>query len=67
MDGSLFDKGQLLIYRYLPGEMLPEDMDDVTLSDFYGLVAKARVSRKMLQEDQETAIVAAICRIFESE
>lgn len=45
--------------------MVPGDFSEVSLSDFYQLVGMARVSRKMLQEDQETAIVQAICKILE--
>lgn len=65
MDGSLYDRGRLLIFRYLPEEMLPEDIASATMSEFYSLVAMARVSRKMKQEDHEAAIVQAICKILE--
>lgn len=45
--------------------MVPGDLNEVSMSDFYQLVGMARVSRKMLQEDQETAILQAVSKILE--
>lgn len=64
-DGSLYDRGRLLICRYLPLEMRPPDISSATMSEFYHLVAMARVARKMEQEDRETTIIQAICKVLE--
>lgn len=53
-----------MIYRYLPESMLPKDMKEIKMGDFYRLLAVARQARKMYQEDLERGILEAISKLF---
>lgn len=50
------DYGRLLIYRYLPGGMIPGDFEDVDFDEFFRLMAMAQVAREMAIEDIEVGV-----------
>ena len=50
------DYGRLLIYQYLPREMIPGDFENVDFDEFFRLMAMAQVAREMRIEDIEVGV-----------
>ena len=50
------DYGRILIYQYLPKEMLPEDFENTDFDEFFRLIAMAQVAREMRIEDIEAGV-----------
>lgn len=49
----------LTICKYLPEQMIPEDWEQVSMTELYRLYAKAKISREMVQEDIQAGIAKA--------
>lgn len=59
MKEDLIEYGYLLICNYLP-EQIPDDfMEKISMTDFYRMIAKARIFREMKQDDIRTAVIKA--------
>lgn len=50
----------MVIYNYLPKELLPESFEDLTFEDFFSLYAQADCAREMKIEDIETGVAKGI-------
>ena len=50
----------MVIYSYLPRELLPENFEDLTFEEFYGLYAQADCAREMRIEDIEVGVAKGI-------
>lgn len=50
------DYGRLLVYQYLPREMIPGDFENVDFDEFFQLMAMAQVAREMKIEDIEVGV-----------
>jgi len=50
------DYGRLLIYRYLPSSLVPEDFENVDFDEFFRFMAMAQVAREMAIEDIEVGV-----------
>lgn len=50
------DYGRLLIYQYLPREMIPIDFENADFDEFFRLMAMAQVAREMKIEDIEVGV-----------
>ena len=48
--------GKILIYTYLPKELLPENFPDVDFDEFFRIYAMAEVAREMRIEDIEVGV-----------
>lgn len=46
--------------KYVPRQMIPENIEDLTLDEFCELVAEANICRKMVWDD----IRVGICKAF---
>ncbi|WP_342982203.1 hypothetical protein [Ruminococcus sp. 2227st1_E6_2227SCRN_220401] len=49
----------LTICRYLPPQMVPTDWEQVPITEFYRMFAKAKICRKMVQEDIQNGVAKA--------
>jgi hypothetical protein len=50
------DYGRLLIYQYLPREMIPCDFENVDFDEFFRLMGMAQAAREMRIEDVEVGV-----------
>ena len=50
------DYGRLLIYQYLPREMIPDDFENADFDEFFRLMAMDQVAREMMIEDIEVGV-----------
>lgn len=57
----------MVIYTYLPPELLPGDFNDLTFEEFYDLYAQADCAREMRIEDIETGVAKGIADIFDDD
>lgn len=48
--------GRLLVYQYLPKEMIPEDFENAGFDDFFRVMAMAQIAREMRIEDIEVGV-----------
>jgi hypothetical protein len=48
--------GKILIYSYLPKELLPENFPNVDFDEFFRIYAMAEVAREMRIEDIEVGV-----------
>lgn len=46
----------LMIFMYLPDQLLPSDLGESSIKEVYRLLGMARIARKMKQEDMAAAI-----------
>ena len=49
----------IMIYTYLPPAMVPQDIGSLTMTELYGLTARAKICREMLQQDIQIGIAKA--------
>lgn len=54
----------MLIYTYLPKELLPENFEGLTFDEFFSLYVQADCAREMRIEDIETGVAKGIADIF---
>lgn len=54
----------MLIYRYLPQELLPEDFEKIDFDEFYYLYAQADCARELKIEDIEAGVAKGIADNF---
>lgn len=57
----------MVIYTYLPRELLPESFEDLTFDEFFSLYGQADCAREMRIEDIETGVANGIADIFGSQ
>lgn len=57
----------MVIYNYLPKELLPKNFEDVSFEDFFSLYAQADCAREMKIEDIEVGVAKGIADNFDSE
>ncbi len=50
------DYGRLLIYQYLPKELIPDDFLNAGFDEFFRLMGMAHAARKMRMEDIEIGV-----------
>lgn len=50
------DYGRLLIYLYLPREIVPDHFEEVDFDEFFRLIGMAQVAREMRIEDIEVGV-----------
>ena len=50
----------MVIYTYLPKELLPESFEDLTFEEFFELYGQADCAREMRIEDIETGVAKGI-------
>lgn len=50
----------MVIYTYLPKELLPESFEDLTFDEFFSLYGQADCARDMRIEDIETGVAKGI-------
>lgn len=54
----------MLIYKYLPRELFPEDFEELTFEEFFMLYAQADCARELKIEDIETGVAKGIADNF---
>lgn len=54
----------MVIYTYLPRELLPESFEDLSFEEFFELYAQADCTREMKIEDIETGVAKGIADNF---
>ncbi len=54
----------MIIYTYLPAELLPECFEDLTFDEFISLYAQADCAREMRIEDIEAGVAKGIADNF---
>ncbi len=54
----------MVIYTYLPRELLPESFDDLSFDDFFSLYGQADCAREMRIEDIEAGVARGIADIL---
>lgn len=54
----------MVVYRYLPRELLPERFEDLTFEEFFELYAQADCAREMKIEDIEAGVARGIADNF---
>lgn len=54
----------MVIYTYLPRELLPEKFEDISFEEFFELYGQADCAREMRIEDIETGVAKGIEDIF---
>lgn len=59
--------GKMVIYTYLPRELLPESFEDLTFEEFFELYAQADCAREMRIEDIEVGVAKGIADNFDEE
>ena len=57
----------MVIYTYLPKELLPESFEDLTFDEFFSLYGQADCARDMRIEDNETGVAKGIADNFGDE
>ena len=57
----------MVIYTYLPKELLPESLENLTFDEFFSLYGQADCAREMRIEDIETGVAKGIADNFEDE
>lgn len=57
----------MVIYTYLPKELLPESFEDLTFEEFFDLYGQADCAREMRIEDIETGVAKGIADNFNDE
>ena len=57
----------MVIYSYLPRELLPESFEDLTFDEFFSLYGQADCARDMRIEDIEAGVAKGIADNFEDE
>lgn len=57
----------MVIYTYLPKELLPESFEDLTFDEFFSLYGQADCVRDMRIEDIEAGVAKGIADNFEDE
>lgn len=57
----------MVIYTYLPTELLPESFEDLTFEEFFELYGQADCAREMRIEDIETGVAKGIADNFSDE
>lgn len=57
----------MVIYTYLPTELLPERFEDLTFEEFFDLYAQADCVRELRIEDIETGVAKGIADHFAGE
>lgn len=55
----------MLIYKYLPRELLPGSFEDLNFEEFYYLYAQADCARELQIEDIETGVAKGIADNFD--
>ena len=50
------DYGRILIYQYLPKELIPDNFESVDFDEFFRLMAMAQVARELRIEDIEVGV-----------
>ncbi len=50
------DYGRLLIYLYLPRELIPDNFEEVDFDEFFRLIGMAQAAREMRIEDIEVGV-----------
>ena len=64
---SFVSYGKMVIYTYLPKELLPESFEDLTFDEFFSLYGQADCARDMRIEDIEAGVAKGIADNFEDE
>ncbi|MBS5299701.1 hypothetical protein GPK60_03720 [Ruminococcus sp. MCC718] len=59
--------GKMVIYTYLPTELLPESFEDLTFEEFFELYGQADCAREMRIEDIETGVAKGIADNFSND
>lgn len=59
--------GKMVIYTYLPKELLPESFEDLTFEEFFELYGQADCAREMRIEDIETGVAKGIADNFSND
>ncbi len=57
----------MVIYTYLPKELLPESFEDLTFDEFFALYGQADCAREMRIEDIEAGVAKGIADNFGDE
>ena len=57
----------MVIYTYLPKELLPENFEDLTFDEFFALYGQADCAREMRIEDIEAGVAKGIADNFGDE
>lgn len=57
----------MVIYTYLPKELLPESFEDLTFDEFFFLYGQADCAREMRIEDIEAGVAKGIADNFGDE
>lgn len=57
----------MVIYTYLPRELLPENFEDLTFEEFFSLYAQADCAREMRIEDIEVGVAKGIADNFDED
>ena len=57
----------MVIYTYLPKELLPESFEDLTFEEFFELYGQADCAREMRIEDIETGVAKGIADNFSND
>lgn len=57
----------MVIYAYLPSELLPEDFENLSFDEFFELYAHADCAREMRIEDIETGVAKGLSDYFGGE
>lgn len=55
----------MVIYHYLPKELLPESFEELTFEEFFSLYAQADCAREMGIEDIETGVAKGLADHYE--
>lgn len=50
------DYGRLLVYQYLPKELIPDNFANAGFEEFFRLLGMAHVAREMRMEDIEVGV-----------
>ena len=50
------DYGRLLVYLYLPKEMIPDDFEHVSVDEFFRFIGMAQAARELRIEDIEIGV-----------
>ena len=64
---SFVSYGKMVIYTYLPKELLPESFEDLTFDEFFSLYGQADCARDMRIEDIEAGVAKGIADNFGDE
>lgn len=56
--------GKIFIYKYLPKELIPENMEQLEFDDFFRLIGMAELAQEMMIKDLEIAVNHGAAAIF---